>query len=119
MRNPGARTSILAGVSAPRPDTLTQTDQITLNKPLADGAGHTCLNDSPRRATADHIAPLLNRTACSPASQLCSAASVISGWAEMCVAMAASCSGRQLTRPVTAPRTGAHLPGQADAIRAL
>jgi len=43
MRNRGARPSILAGVSAPRPDTLTQTDQITLHKPLADGAGHTFL----------------------------------------------------------------------------
>src|SRR3954465_12169943 len=36
-----ARTSILAGAVAPRPDTLAQTGQITSHKPLADGAGHT------------------------------------------------------------------------------
>jgi len=39
----GARTSILAGAVAPRPDTLTQTGRIVLHKPLADGAGHTFL----------------------------------------------------------------------------
>jgi putative ABC transport system substrate-binding protein len=37
----GARTSILAGAAAPRPDTLTQTGQIVSHKLLADGAGHT------------------------------------------------------------------------------
>jgi hypothetical protein len=37
----GARTSILAGATAPRPDTLTQTGQINSHMPLADGAGHT------------------------------------------------------------------------------
>src|SRR6266851_4084599 len=91
-----ARTSILAGATAPRPDTLTQTGQITSHKPLADGAGHTFLNDSPRRATADHIAPFESRTACSPASQVCSAAKVISGWAAICAARAASCAGVNL-----------------------
>src|SRR4051794_35940317 len=38
-----ARNSILAGVKAPRPDTLTQTGEITSQMPLADGAGLTSL----------------------------------------------------------------------------
>ena len=46
---------------------------------LLGGAKGLFLNDSPRRSTADHIAPLLNRTACSPASQACNAARVVSG----------------------------------------
>jgi len=63
---------------------------------LLGGAQCLFLNDSPRRATADHIAPLLNRTACLSTSQLCSAARVMSGWAAMCAATAASCSGVNL-----------------------
>jgi len=59
---------------------------------LLGGAQRLFLNDKPRRSTADHIAPLLNRTACSPASQVCSAARVISGWAAICAARAASCA---------------------------
>src|ERR1700690_2638861 len=92
----GARTSILAGATAPRPDTLTQTGQITSHKPLADGAGHTFLNDSPSRSTADHIAPFESRTACSPANQVCKAVRVMSGWAVMWDARAASCCGVSL-----------------------
>ena len=45
-----ARTSILAGATAPRPDTLTQTGQIASHKPLADGAGHTFFNHRARDA---------------------------------------------------------------------
>jgi len=48
---------------------------------LLGGPERLFLNDRPRRSTADHIAPLLNRTACSAASQICSAARVTSGWA--------------------------------------
>ncbi len=46
---------------------------------LLGGAQCLFLNDSPRRSTADHIAPFESRTACSPASQVCIAARVISG----------------------------------------
>jgi hypothetical protein len=104
----GARTSILAGAAAPRPDTLTQTGQITSQKPLADGAGHTFLNDRPRRSTADHIAPLLNRIPCLDESQDCNAAKVRSGWVAR---QGRFLSRRQVARPVTTPPTGAHLPG--------
>jgi hypothetical protein len=54
------------------------------------------LNDSPSRATADHIAPLESRTACSANSHPCSAARVGSGWASMWAARAASCAGFSL-----------------------
>jgi hypothetical protein len=63
---------------------------------LFGGAECLFLNDNPRRSTADHIAPLLNRTACSPASQVCSAARVMSGWAAICAARPASCAGVSL-----------------------
>jgi hypothetical protein len=46
---------------------------------LFGGAERLFLNDSPRRSTADHIAPLLSCTPCSAASQDCNAARVISG----------------------------------------
>src|SRR5437660_2482697 len=54
------------------------------------------LNDRPSRATADHIAPLLNRTPCSVSSQVCNAARVRSGWAVIWLARAASCVGVNL-----------------------
>jgi hypothetical protein len=57
---------------------------------LLGGAERLFLNDSPRRATADHIAPFDSRTVCSPASQVCKAARVRSGWASMWAAKAAS-----------------------------
>jgi hypothetical protein len=41
------------------------------------------LNDSPSRATADHIAPFDSRTACPAKSQDCNAANVRSGWASI------------------------------------
>ena len=46
---------------------------------LLGGAERLFLNDSPSRATADHIAPLLTQTPCSLNNHLWSAASVISG----------------------------------------
>src|SRR5438067_5468585 len=42
-----ARTSILAGAVAPRPDRLMQTCQIASQKALADGAGHTFFRSDP------------------------------------------------------------------------
>ncbi len=54
------------------------------------------LNDSPRRSTADHIAPLLNQTPCSSKSHVCKAARVRSGWAVMCSAKATSFAGVSL-----------------------
>src|SRR5215207_8952788 len=88
----GVRTSILAGAVAPRPDTLTQTGQIASQSLLRTGRAIRFLNDKPRRSTADHIAPLLNCTACSAASQVCSAARVTSGWAAIWAARATSCA---------------------------
>src|SRR5205814_5868002 len=43
MRTRARGTPSWPGQTAPRPDTLTQTGQITSHKPLADGAGHTFL----------------------------------------------------------------------------
>jgi hypothetical protein len=43
----GARLSILAGVTNPRPDTLAQTVHARALKPLADGAGHTFFSTRP------------------------------------------------------------------------
>jgi len=63
---------------------------------LLGGVECLFLNDSPSRSTADHIAPLLNRTACSAASQVCNAARVTSGWAAIWAAKAVSCSGVSL-----------------------
>jgi len=63
---------------------------------LLGGAKCLFLNDNPRRSTADHIAPLLNRTACLAKSQVCNAARVISGWAAMWTARAVSCAGVNL-----------------------
>jgi hypothetical protein len=63
---------------------------------LLGGAEGLFLNDSPRRSTADHIAPLLKRTACSAASQVCKAARAMSGWAAMWAAKAVSCAGVNL-----------------------
>jgi len=54
------------------------------------------LNDSPSRATADHIAPFDSRTSCSANSHACNAASVRSGCASICAASAASCAGDSL-----------------------
>ena len=48
------------------------------------------------RATADHIAPLLNQTSCSANSQACNAFSVKSGCASIWAAKAASCTGDSL-----------------------
>jgi len=61
---------------------------------LLGGAERLFLNDKPRRSTADHIAPLLNCTACS-------------------AARGHLLRRGQFARPVTAPRAGAHLPGPA------
>jgi hypothetical protein len=63
---------------------------------LLGGAQCLFLTDSPRRSTADHIAPLLNQTRCSANSQDCIAANVISGQAATCAAKAASCTGVNL-----------------------
>jgi hypothetical protein len=57
---------------------------------LLGGAQRLFLNVKPSRSTADHIAPLESRTACSPASQVCKAARVMSGWASIWDARAAS-----------------------------
>src|SRR5207244_1264943 len=91
------RISILAGagssetgyVKADRPDQLAQAF-------LRTGRAIRFLNDRPRRATADHIAPLLNRTPCSARSQVCNAARVRSGWAVIWLARAASWIGVNL-----------------------
>ena len=63
---------------------------------LLGGAERLFFNDSPSRATADHIAPLLNRTPCAASNHVRSAASVRSGWASMCTASAPSCAGVSL-----------------------
>ena len=63
---------------------------------LLAGAECLFLNDSPRRATADHIAPFDSRTPCSTNNHLCNAASVRSGCASICAASAASCAGESL-----------------------
>lgn len=67
------------------------------------------LNDSPRRATADHIAPFDSRTPCSANSQLCRAASVRSGMSFDLRCQRRFLHRRELARPVTAARAGAHL----------
>ena len=54
------------------------------------------LNDSPSRATADHIAPFDSRTPCSANNQPCNAARVRSGCASIRAASAASCAGESL-----------------------
>jgi hypothetical protein len=59
----GARISIWAGRSPPRPDTLKRTDQPPIStKPLADGAGHRFSTQSvdssrPLRANSGHCQP--------------------------------------------------------------
>jgi hypothetical protein len=63
---------------------------------LLGGAERLFLNDRPSRSTADHIAPFESRTACSAANQVCKAAKVMSGWASIWDARAASCSGVSL-----------------------
>src|SRR5437588_468931 len=63
---------------------------------LFGGAERLFLNDRPRRSTADHIAPLLNRTPCLDESQDCNAAKVRSGRAVIWLARAASCPGVSL-----------------------
>src|SRR5438067_3539142 len=63
---------------------------------LLGGVECLFLNDSPSRATADHIAPFESRTACSSSSQVCKTARVRSGWAVMCAASAASCASVSL-----------------------
>jgi len=63
---------------------------------LLGGAERLFLNDSPSRATADHIAPFESRTSCSVTSHACKDAKVRSGWAVMCAAKAASCAGVSL-----------------------
>jgi len=70
-----ARTSILAGAVAPRPDTLMQTCQIASQKALADGAGHTFFRSDP--GPSDHAsgapgAPSGARTPCGAAPGSCS-----------------------------------------------
>ena len=54
------------------------------------------LNDSPSRATADHIAPFDSRTPCSASNQACKAASVRSGCDSIRAASAASCTDESL-----------------------
>ena len=75
------------------PDAATRRDIRTI---LLGGTERLFLNDSPRRATADHIAPFESRTSCSASSQVCKAASVISGCAAIWAAKAASCTGVSL-----------------------
>jgi len=61
------------------------------------------LNDSPRRSTADHIAPFESRTACSPASQVCSAARVDIRMGRDLHRQGSLLRRRQFARPITAP----------------
>src|SRR6185436_927266 len=80
---------------APRglPDTTPRRD---IRPVLLACAERLFLNDSPSRATADHIAPFDSRTPCSANSQARNAASVRSGCASICAATAASCAGDNL-----------------------
>jgi hypothetical protein len=74
-------------------------------------------NDSPSRATAAHIAPLLKQTACSAKSQAGSAARVRSGCAARGAARAVSCAGARLR--ARWPRRALALPSPGRRITAL
>ncbi len=107
----GARTSILAGATAPRPDTLTQTGQITSHKPLADGAGHTFFKRQPEARDRRPHRPVAQPNPAlgqQPGLQGCQ------GHVRMGLDMGRK-SGllfrHQLARPVAASRAGADLPG--------
>ena len=63
---------------------------------LLGGAECLFLNVSPRRSTADHIALFESRTPCSADTQVCNAAKLLSGWAAIWAAKAASCWGVNL-----------------------
>ena len=111
MRTKSARTSILAGATAPRPDTLTQTGQITSHKPLSDGAGNTFFKRQPEpgdrrphRAVAQANLvlgqqPCLQRRQCQ-----------VRVGRDVC-RQRCFLHRRELARSMTAPRAGARLPG--------
>src|SRR6478735_9706616 len=115
----GARTSILAGAAAPRPDTLTQTGQITSHMPLADGAGHTFFKRQPepgdRRPHRAIAQPNTVRR-----QQPCPQRRQREVWVGLDVyRQRALLRWRQLARPVPPSRTGAPLAGPAAADQRL